>query len=158
MSMEVKLFAYLGSAFLLLLLTVFGVRHFYDWAYHNGASDNQMATARITADAIAKATAQRDAALKANEAITDDLQTKLDGLSTSSADLAERLRLAEDKANASNCAVPKPKLQRGAIAAAEPASASRLDAATAAAIAECIANEDKYDALVREINARSAAH
>jgi hypothetical protein len=111
---------------------------------------DKIAVQVVTDKAIADATAQRDMALKANEVIHDDYETKLSAAAASANLFAQRLRDAYRAADRG--AVPKGGSGQGSTAPSQPSGNDRLTGLLSAAAAECLTNDDTLDALVGQIS------
>jgi len=136
----------------------FGFRAVYDAGHSAGVSEttaqwdaDKIAIQKVTDAAIAQATAERDMALKSNEAIQNDYQSKLTAATANAADFALRLRNAETLIAANRSNVPKAGGGSESATASTEAGDVRLTNALGAALAECSANTAQLDALITEI-------
>ena len=158
---EGRLIAILVGIILFLGAVFFGLRAVYDAGHSAGVSEttaqwdaDKIAIQKVTDAAIAQATAERDMALKSNEAIQNDYQSKLTAATANAADFALRLRNAETliAANRSN----NSKAGGGSESATASAASSTDQLGQLVALVtdfrtECKANSDQLDSLISEI-------
>lgn len=100
--------------------------------------------------ALADANAQKDMAIKANEGIANDYQSKLSAANADAESLARRLRDAEGRA-AHPDSVPKAGDLKPVIAAGEDAGLQRLNGLLTDSLTECRSNSAQLNALIAEI-------
>jgi hypothetical protein len=105
---------------------------------------------KVTDDAIAKATQERDTALQANEVISNDYQSQLSSARALSLSLAQQLRSYASRATNSG-AVPKAGGGQGTAPTSSQSGDVVLTNALGAALAECSANAAQLDALIVEL-------
>jgi hypothetical protein len=104
----------------------------------------------VTDAAIAQVTKDKEAAIAANEAITNDLQKQLGSMRDLNTGLAQRLRLATS-ASANSGTVPKASDNPKSPTAPIDNGVGRLNDAFAATLTECRTNWANYSALIKEL-------
>ena len=151
---------YAKLAALLALLAAFAWGAYADYSAGRKAGsdaiqaawDKDKAAIQATADAaIATATRERDTALQANEAISNDYQIQLSASRANSVELAKRLLKYASAAAARGGGVPEAGDRQGTAATGTPAGDGGLTNALGAALAECSANTAQLDALIVEL-------
>jgi chromosome segregation ATPase len=158
MSEEIKAIAIGVGVILLALAGYFGYRSAYDSGQTAGKAETQIlwdadriAIQKVADDAIAENTKEKEAALAANEGITNDLQNQLSSIRDLSGNLAMRLRDAESRAAASAGSLSQANDKLRTASGALNASLEQINGAVADTINECGANNAKYTALVKEL-------
>jgi hypothetical protein len=106
---------------------------------------------QVTAAALAKVNADKDAALQANEVIENELQAQLSAANASAGELAQRLRNAQSSLAANRSQLPKAGGGSNAAAATSDPGLGPIDDAIAGALAECAANRARQVALIGEL-------
>lgn len=115
---------------------------------------DKAAIQKVTDDAIAKATQERDTALQANEAISNDYQAKLSTANSDAAQFAQRLRNAENIIAANRGALPKANDNASPATTGAARGSDQLGQLVALVTGlrtECKANSDQLDALSAEM-------
>jgi hypothetical protein len=152
------IYAKLAAALALLAAIGWGVVADYHAGKKAGSDavqaawDKDKASIQAVADAaIATATKERDAALEANEAVSNDYQTQLSAARALSGSLAAKLRDYAARTSASGGGVSKAGSGQGTAGTSTPSGDAGLTNALGAALAECSANTAQLDALIVEI-------
>jgi hypothetical protein len=154
-----RLLAYLVGAAAVLGAVLWLEHAVYAAGDKNGANRVQVAwdqdkadIARVTTSAIAQATAQRDMALQANEAIHNDYQTQLLAARDLSQQLSQRLRDATDRLATRGGALSKASGGQSATAtSAESAAEAGIYERLAAYDAACQNDAAQLNALIAEL-------
>jgi hypothetical protein len=157
-----RLIAYLGGAAVVLGALFWLTHAIYAAGDKAGAARIQVAwdqdkaeIAKLTAEAIAKTTAERDTALQANEVIHGEYVQQLASVTADSAQFAHRLRDAAVSLAAHRSALQQASDLAGSAAASAAKVTDQLGQLVGLVTdlrAECIQNDDALDALVAEIN------
>jgi hypothetical protein len=154
-----RLIGYLAGA-IAVLGALFWVTHaVYEAGDRNGAArvqkdwdDDKAAIVKVTAQAIADATKQRDDALNANEAIQNDYQTELLTARATAIQFAQRLRDYQTRAATDRGPVPKAgDHQNSSATSAESAAEAGIYERLANYDQSCQADAAQLNALIREI-------
>jgi hypothetical protein len=159
MTAEIKIIAVLAG-----ILALFGGGL---WLHHSGYTQGDAAGSsrvqlewdrnieeiqRMTAKAIADATAERDKALAANEGISNDYQAQLSAAHANAAVFAQRLRDYQARATTDSGAVPKAGSGQGAAAtSAKSAQEAGIYERLADYDASCQADAAQLNALIAEL-------